>query len=103
VIWNVSPATTAADDANAPDHNALPADNASHNDQCVYVSVAATFVHSTVPDDAIDPPDAAANDTAFRVDSDAAFAVPSSPGSPVCNCKYVPAEAYDDPAVASNN
>jgi hypothetical protein len=61
VIWNVSPATTAADADRAPDHIALPAVEASHNDQCVYVSVADTFVHSNVADDAIEPPLAALN------------------------------------------
>jgi hypothetical protein len=59
----VSPAVTAADEANAPDHKQLPDDDASHNDQCEYVSVDDTFVHSTVPDEAIEPPDADANDT----------------------------------------
>jgi hypothetical protein len=61
VIWNVSPATTAADADKAPVHRQLPADAASHNDQCEYVSVAATLVHSAVAEVAIEPPDAAAN------------------------------------------
>jgi hypothetical protein len=61
VIWNVSPATTAADADKAPVHRQLPEDAASHNDQCEYVSVAATLVHSAVAEVAIEPPDAAAN------------------------------------------
>lgn len=95
MIWNVSPAVTAADDDNAPDHKQLPALALSHNDQCEYVSVAATFVHSSVADVAIDPPDAADHDAALRVVSVAAFDVPSSPGSPVCSLTYVVVTAND--------
>jgi hypothetical protein len=81
----VSPAVTAAEDDNAPDHKQLPAEALSHNDQWLYVSVAATFVHSSVADEANDPLDAADHDTDLRVVSVAAFDVPASPGSPVCN------------------
>jgi len=63
VIWNVSPASTEADDASEPVHKQLPAVDASHIDQCVNVSVAATFVQVTVADETIDPPDDAENDT----------------------------------------
>jgi hypothetical protein len=59
----VSPASTEADEANEPVHKQLPAVDASHIDQCVYVSVVETFVHVTFADEAIDPDDAAANDT----------------------------------------
>lgn len=64
VIWKVSPAVTAADDDNAPVHKQLPAVEASHNDQCEYVSVVDTFVHVTVAFDAIEPVAAAENVTA---------------------------------------
>jgi len=84
----VSPAVTAADDDKAPANKQLPAVEASHNDQCVYVSVAATFVHSTVADDDIEPLEAAENEINLRVVSVAAFDVPDSPGSPVCNFTY---------------
>jgi hypothetical protein len=85
VISNVSPAVTEADDDNAPYHKQLPAEDASHNDQWLYVSVAATFVHDKVADDDIVPDDAELHDTDLRVVSVAALFVPSSPGSPVCN------------------
>jgi len=84
----VSPAVTAAEDDNAPDHKALPPVEASHNDQWLYVSVVETFVHSTVADDAIEPEAAAENVTTLRVSSVAALDVQSSPGSPVCNFRY---------------
>lgn len=74
---------TAAEADNAPFHKQLPAVELSHSDQWLYVSVAATFVHSKVADEAIEPEDAADHDTALRVVSVAALFVPSSPGSPV--------------------
>jgi hypothetical protein len=59
VTWNVSPATTDAEADRAPVHKQFPDVAASHNDQWLYVSVAATFVHSAVAEVAIEPPDAA--------------------------------------------
>lgn len=79
---------TAAEDDNDPVHKQLPAVDASHIDQWLYVSVVDTFVHDTVADEAIEPEAAAENATDWRVVSVAALDVPSSPGSPVCNFKY---------------
>jgi hypothetical protein len=39
-------------------------------------------------DRAMEPPDAAANVTAFLVVTADAFAVPAAPGSPVCSFRY---------------
>jgi hypothetical protein len=83
--WNVSPAVTVADEDKPPANKQLPAVKESHNEKCEYVSVAATFVHSTIADDDIEPPAAAENEILLRVVSVAAFDVPVSPGSPVCN------------------
>jgi len=85
VIWNVSPAVTAAEEEREPDHKQFPVEALSQSDQCVYVSVAATLVHSRVAEEAIEPDEAADHETDFRVVSVAAFEVPASPGSPVCN------------------
>jgi len=103
VIWNVSPDTTDADADRAPVHKQLPEDEASQIDQWLYVSVAATLVHSAVAEVAIEPLDAADHDNALRVVSDAAFAVPSSPGSPVCNWMYAVVTANDWLRIVSNN
>jgi len=80
-MLNVSPAVTAAVDESAPFHRALPEDSASHNEKCEYVSVVETFVHVTVPLDAISPPEAALNEIDLRVASVAAPDVAVSPGS----------------------
>ena len=85
VISKVSPAVTTALEDNEPTHRQFPAVVSSHIDQCEYVSDAATFVHVNAVLEAFEPPDAALQLTALRVASVAAFAVPSSPGSPVCS------------------
>ena len=85
VIWNVSPAVTAAEEDKEPDHKQLPAVELSQSDQCEYVSVVETLVHSRVAEEASEPDDAADHETDLRVVSVAAFEVPASPGSPVCN------------------
>jgi len=79
----VSPAVTAAEDDKAPDHNGFPAVLLSHIDQCEYVSVVETFVHEIVADVAIEPDAAEAHAEDWRLVFAAAFAVQSSPGSPV--------------------
>jgi phosphoribosyl-ATP pyrophosphohydrolase len=48
----------------------------------VYVSVADTLVQVKVADEAFEPAEAADQETNLRVVSEAAFDVPSSPGSP---------------------
>ena len=63
MIWKVSPAVTDDDDDKAPVQIQLPAVELSHIDQCEYVSVVDTFDQVTVADDAIEPDDAAENDT----------------------------------------
>jgi hypothetical protein len=88
VIWKVSPAVTAAEDESAPDHKGLPAVEASHSDQCEYVSVAETFVQVIVAEVAIAPEAAADHDADWREVFDAAAVVQSSPGSAVCNFTY---------------
>ena len=85
VIWNVSPAVTAAEEDKAPDHKQFPAEALSQSDQCEYVSVVETLVHSRVAEEASEPDEAADHDTDLRVVSVAALLVPASPGSPVCN------------------
>lgn len=85
VIWKVSPAVTEADEESAPVQRQLPLVLASQSDQCVYVSVVETFVHSAVPDVAMLPLAAALHETTLRVASVAALFVPASPGSPVCS------------------
>ena len=85
MISKVSPAVTEADADKAPVHKQLPPVEASHIDQCVYVSVVETFVHDKVALEAFEPDDAADQETALRVASVAADDVPSSPASPVCN------------------
>ena len=83
VIWNVSPAVTEADEDSEPVHKQLPALALSHSEKWLYVSVAATFVHSNVADAPIEPDAAAFHVIDLRVVSVAALLVPSSPGSPV--------------------
>jgi hypothetical protein len=92
----VSPAVTEADEDSAPVHRQLPAVELSHADQWLYVSVAATFVHSSVADAEMEPDDAALHDTDLRVVSVAAEDVPSSPASPVCNLMYTVLGAVND-------
>jgi hypothetical protein len=99
----VSPATTDADADSAPVHRQFPDVAASQIDQWLYVSVAATFVHSAVAEVAIEPLDAADQASDWRVVSDAAFAVPSSPGSPVCNAMYAVVTANDWLRIVSSN
>jgi len=60
----VSPAATLADELNAPVHKQLPAVLASQADQCVNVSLAATFDHVTAALEAMLPLLAALNETA---------------------------------------
>ena len=84
----MSPETTDAEADSAPDHKALPAVEASQSDQCEYVSVAETLVHSNVAEDAIAPDAAVAQETALRVVFEAALDVAASPGSPVCKATY---------------
>jgi hypothetical protein len=103
VIWKVSPAVTEALDESEPYHKQLPAVELSHIDQWVYVSVAATLVHSTVADAPKEPEAAALNVTSSRVVSVAALLVPASPGSPVCNLMYVLETENDCARSASNN
>ena len=81
----MSPAVTAADEDSDPVHRQLPAVELSHSDQCEYVSVADTLVHSSVAEVAMLPLEAAAQVATLRVLSEAALLVPFSPGSPVCN------------------
>lgn len=95
VIWKVSPAVTAAEEERAPDQRQLPEEALSQSDQCVYVSVAATLVHSIVAEEASEPDEAADQETDLRVVSVAAFEVPASPGSAVCNLTYVVVTAND--------
>jgi hypothetical protein len=82
-IVNVSPAVTATDDASASEPRKFPADEASQNEMCEYVSDAATDVHEMSAEFVIAPPEAAENVTAVRSVSVAAFEVPAEPGSPV--------------------
>jgi hypothetical protein len=88
VIWNVSPAVTAADEDSEPVHRQLPAVLLSQADQWLYVSVAATFVHSNVAEVEMEPDEAADHVADLRVVSVAALVVPASPASPVCNLMY---------------
>jgi hypothetical protein len=83
VIWKVSPAVTAADEERAPVHKQLPEVEASHADQCVYVSVVLTLVHVIAAEIAIDPEEAADQAATVRVAFVAAAVVPSSPASAV--------------------
>lgn len=95
MIWKVSPAVTAADEESEPVHKQLPEVELSQSDQCEYVSVVDTLVHSRVAEVAMLPLEAAAQVAALRVVSVAALLVPASPGSPVCNLTYVFATAND--------
>lgn len=87
---------TEAEDDKEPVHKQLPAEMLSHADQCEYVSLVDTFVHSTVADDVIEPDEAAENKACSRVVSVAALLVPFSPGSPVCNLMYTAEGAVQD-------
>ena len=85
VISKVSPAVTEAFEESAPYQSAFPPLTASHIDQWLYTSVAATFVQVTVADEDFEPLDDALNATGWRVFSVATLAVQFSPGFPVCN------------------
>lgn len=87
-ITNVSPIATVFDAVNAPEPRQFPAVDASHIDTCVSDSAVLTEVHVRSASEVAVPPDDAPNEAAFRVVSPAAFAVPFSPGSPVCNFTY---------------
>lgn len=86
-IVNVDPDVTAPP-VMVPEPTNVPPDDAVHSVQWVYVSVAATDVHVMSESFAIDPADAAPNDTSFRVVFVATDVVPAEPGDAVCSWMY---------------
>lgn len=90
-------------DVNDPYHNGLPPVAASHSDQWLYVSVAATFVHVTFASVTMVLPDALFHVACSRVFSVAGLSVQFSPGFPMWSWMYVAETAKDVLLIVSSS